>query len=405
MAFATLDDGQFGGMTVGLRLDINSPIDDDGTPTDDSRFRAHLETIDELLAADAAIVVIAHQGRPGRDDFAPLAGHADHLGVLLDREVRYVDALWSADARRAIDRLDGGEVLCLENVRFASEELLTLEPLEPAATHLVSRLSEVLDCYVNDAFAVSHRAQPSVVGFPAVLPSYAGRLLEREVDVLGDLGSTPTPRVAMLGGAKVDDSLELLERLLDDGLVERVFVGGLVANVALLAAGVDPGAATRRDVVSWGYEDAIDRARSLLERFGDRIVLPEDVVVAADDDRSVVAVDAFPIDDGVPRDVGPATIEAWQASLTDAATVVCNGPLGQFEDDRFSAGSAELFTAAANVEVAIAGGGDTSAALSRFDIDGFSHVSTGGGAALTLLSGRPLPGVQALNVCTSGTAP
>lgn len=401
MDFSTLDDGRLTGHTVGLRLDINSPVDEDGQPADDSRFRAHLETIEELLGADAAVVVLAHQGRPGRDDFTSLAGHAAHLGELLDREVAFVDAVWSADARRAIEATEPGELLCLENLRFASEELLDLDPVDPSETHLVRQLSSVLDVYVNDAFAVAHRSQPSVVGFPSRLPSMAGRLMEQEMSLLGDLPSTPTPRVAMLAGAKVDDSLSILERLLSDGLVERVLVGGVVANVCLVAAGADPGNATERDIEEWGYETEVSVAADLLKRFGERIDLPDDVVVPTDTGRRVVETANFPIDaDVAPRDIGPATIDRWRPVLREAGTVICNGPLGQFEDDRFADGTAELFEAAASATVSIAGGGDTSAALGRFGVDGFTHVSTGGGASMTLLSGRELPGIQALSACS-----
>lgn len=401
MGVATLDDGDFASRTVGLRVDINSPVDDDTSLLDDSRFRAHLSTIDELLEQDAAVVILAHQGRPGRGDFTSLANHAEHLGELLDREVGFVDSIYSSESRRAISGLAPGEILCLENLRFSSEELLTVEPTEGASTHLVSRLSDVLDVYVNDAFAVSHRSQPSVVGFPDRLPSFAGRVLEREIEVLGDLTTAPSPRVALLGGAKIDDSLAVLERVLEDELVDHVLVGGLVANVFFVAEGPDPGEATRQDLENRGYGDTIDRARAAAQRFGDRIIMPRDVIAAVNDSSRAVALDSFPLDDGaVPRDLGPETISFHRSYLEDAATVICNGPVGQFEDERFAEGTASLFEAASQAEWAVAGGGDTSAALSRFDIEGFDHVSTGGGASLTLLSGRELPGIKALESCT-----
>lgn len=400
MDVATLDDGTFADRTVGLRVDLNSPVDHTGTPVDDSRFVAHLETIEELRDRGAAVVVLAHQGRPGRDDFTALSAHASHLGSLLDTDVEYVDTVCSREAREAIRTLDPGELLCLENMRFASEELLDLDPTDPASTHLVDRLSRVLDCYVNDAFAVAHRAQASVVGFPAQLPSFAGRLMEHEISVLGELDATPRPRVALLAGAKVDDALRVARRLLAADLVERVYLGGLVANAMWLAIGPAPGSATARDLQAAGYGDCLDSAAALAEQFGDRIELPLDVVVPDGGDRRVVSVDSFPIADAPPRDVGPATIEAWGAALADAATVICNGPVGRVEDERFATGTAELFTAAARSSYAIAGGGDTSAALRQFDIDGFSHVSTGGGASVTLLSGSDLPGLEALEACS-----
>lgn len=401
MAVRTLDDGDVSGRTVGLRVDINSPVDAAGVPLDDSRFHAHLETITELIDRSAAVVVLAHQGRPGRDDFTSLSAHAAHLGELLDRPVGFVDAVFSSEARRAVSALDTGELLCLENLRFASEELLCLDPVSPRSTHLVDGLCAGLDIYVNDAFAVSHRSQPSVVGLPHRLPSAAGRRMERELAVLGDIEATPPPRVAMLGGAKIDDSLAVIERLLAEDLVDRVLAGGLVANAFFVASGPDPGGATRRDLERRGYGDTFDRAAAAAERFGDRIVLPEDVVVPVGDDSETVSVSSFPLsDEAVPRDVGPETIARWRSYLAEAATVICNGPVGQFEDARFETGTDSLFTAASEAGCALAGGGDTGAALARFDIGGFDHVSTGGGAALTVLSGEALPGVTALSSCT-----
>ena len=399
MAVSTLDEGDFASRTVGLRVDINSPVDADGSLLDDSRFCAHLETIEELTDREAAVVIMAHQGRPGREDFTSLEHHAAHLSELLDTEVEFVDSVFSSEARQKIAGLHAGELLCLENLRFASEELLTVDPEAGSKTHLVSRLSEVLDVYVNDAFAVAHRSQPSVVGFPKRLPSFAGRLMERELEVLGDLTVTPTPRAAILGGAKIDDSLAVLERLLSDDLVDFVLVGGLLANAFFVAGDTQPGEAIQADLEDWGYGDTIERARAAKARFGDQIIEPTDVVIPQGDTSTTVAVESFPLE-APPRDIGPATIDRWQRVLEDVATIVCNGPVGQFEDDRFSTGTNRLFGAVAEAECAIAGGGDTSAALARFDIEGFDHVSTGGGAALTLLSGQELPGVEALESCT-----
>ena len=399
MAVPTLDDGSFEDRTVGLRVDINSPVDDQGNLTDDSRFHAHLDSIEELLEYGASIVLLAHQGRPGQQDFTSLEGHAVHLSSLLSHDVAFVDAVFSGDARRAIGSLAPGDILCLENLRFASEELLSLDSTNPDQTHLVNRLSDELDCYVNDAFAVSHRSQPSIVGFPDRLPSFAGRLLAREKAILGDLPSTPKPRIAILAGAKVDDSLVILERLLREQLVDRVLVGGIVANVLFVAIGRNPGESTELDLEARDSISAIDYASTLYDQFGDRIVLPEDVVIPTDDGRAVIAVDDFPIEGVAPRDIGPQTIDHWRAIIDESSTVICNGPLGRFEDERFTDGTEEVFRAVSTVECSIAGGGDTSAAIERFGIDGFSHVSTGGGASLTLLSGKSLPGIEALTAC------
>lgn len=400
MAIATLDDVDPAGLAVGVRIDVNGPLDEGESPTGDVRFRSHVETLSELLDGSAKVAIMAHQGRPGGDAFAPLAGHARRLGELLGREVGYVDAVCSSDARSAVSALEPGGAVCLENVRFFSEEPMEFAPERAGESAIVDRLAGVFDLYVNDAFAVSHRSQPSVVGFPERVASVAGRLLERELDALGDLPSTPTPRVAVLAGAKVDDSLRVLERFLREGLVRSVMVGGLVANAMFVAAGSTPGEATASDLEERGLGDTVSTARALLDRYGSRIRLPVDVAVERDGDRVEVDVEDFPLGAGeVPRDVGVDTVAEWRPALGDAGTVVVNGPVGMVEDHRFEAGTRAIFEAAGSAGYAVAGGGDTSTAIRRFGIDAFDHVSTGGGAAIELLSGRSLPGVEALDAC------
>lgn len=400
MGVRTLDEVPVADRAIGVRIDVNSPIAEDGSIADDARFDAHRSTLTELLDAGARVVVLAHQGRPGGDAFTTLEEHATRLTELIGHEVTYLDMIFGSEAGSAIERLDAGEALCLENVRFYSEEYMELEPTHAARTHMVDRLSQALDIYVNDAFACSHRSQATIVGFPERLPSVAGRVMERELAVLGDLGSRPGPRVAMLAGAKVDDSLRVIERLLEDELVDRVLVAGLVAN-AMFAAGPDgPGPSTVTDLERRGYTDTIEDASSLLSRFGDRIDLPSDVAIERTGSRVEVPIELFPLGDGeVPRDVGQSTIDTWRASIAEAGTVIVNGPVGLYEDDRFASGTEQLFASVDLAEIAIAGGGDTSAAVRYFGIDTFDHLSTGGGATLALLSGETLPGVKALEEC------
>ncbi len=400
MAFATLDDVDVAERAVGVRIDINSPVDDEGRPTSDVRLRAHRETLEELLASGARVAIMAHQGRPGGDTFTSLEAHARRLGALVDHDISYVDAVCSQDAREAVETLPPGAAVCLENVRFYSEEPMTFDPERAARTHLVQRLSAVFDLYVNDAFAVAHRSQPTVVGFPRRLPSVAGRLLTRELEALGNLRATPAPRVAVLAGAKVDDSLRVLERLLEEDLVETVFVGGLVANAFLVGGEGPPNEATAADLDRRELGATPERAQALHDRFGTRIQLPQDVAVERDGARAEVAIGSFPLPAGeVPRDIGGATIEAWQPRLAGAGTVVVNGTLGLVEDDRFERGTRAIFRAAGAGTHTLAGGGDTATAIRRFGIETFDHVSTGGGAAMTLLSGESLPGVAALEAC------
>ena len=393
----TLDDLDVEGTTVGVRVDVNSPIDDDGTLADDARLRAHVDTLAELVERGGRVAVLAHQGRPGGDEFVSLESHADRLSELLDQPVGYVDATFSDAAREAVRSLEDGDCVLLENTRFYSEEYMEFEPERAARTHLVSGLAPVLDAYVNDAFAAAHRSQPSLVGFPTVVPGYAGRVMESELEVLGTIEETPEPRVYVLGGAKVSDSIDVAWSILEKGLADHVLTAGVVGNVFLIADGVDLGDASSDFIYDQGYWDEIDRAADLLDAYGDRIALPRDVAVSREGQRHVIGANALPPrDDEAAMDVGDLTLEYYRRILDDAGTVILNGPAGVFEQSEFERGTRQLYGAATDAPTSIVGGGDTASALRRLGIEGFSHVSTGGGAALRMLTGEPLPAVTAL---------
>ena len=397
MPIETLDDLAVQGTTLGVRIDINSPLTDDGALADDARLRAHVDTLSELLDRGGRVAVLAHQGRPGGDEFRDLRPHADRLDELLDAPVGYSDATFSADARRAVESLGDGEAVVLENTRFYSEEYMEFPPEQAGATELVEKLAPALDAYVNDAFAAAHRSQPSIVGFPTLLPGYAGRVMERELDVLGDIESTPEPRTYVIGGAKVPDSMAVVESVLERGLADRVLTTGVVANVFMLADETDLGDASADFVYEQGYWDEIDRASDLLTEYGDRISLPKDVAVERDGERHELSVADLPPREGeAVMDVGSETVAAYGEVLEESGTVVLNGPAGVFEDETFADGTRDLFGTATEAECSIVGGGDTAAAIRKFGIDGFDHVSTGGGAALNMLTGEELPAVEAL---------
>jgi phosphoglycerate kinase len=397
MPIETLDDLAVQGTTLGVRIDINSPLTDDGALADDARLRAHVDTLSELLDRGGRVAVLAHQGRPGGDEFRDLRPHADRLDELLDAPVGYSDATFSADARRAVESLGDGEAVVLDNTRFYSEEYMEFPPEQAGATELVEKLAPALDAYVNDAFAAAHRSQPSIVGFPTRLPGYAGRVMERELDVLGDIESTPEPRTYVIGGAKVPDSMAVVESVLERGLADRVLTTGVVANVFMLADETDLGDASADFVYEQGYWDEIDRASDLLTEYGDRISLPEDVAVERDGERHELSVADLPPREGeAVMDVGSETVAAYGEVLEESGTVVLNGPAGVFEDETFADGTRDLFGTATEAECSIVGGGDTAAAIRKFGIDGFDHVSTGGGAALNMLTGEELPAVEAL---------
>ena len=394
MGIRTLDDLDAEGARLGVRVDVNSPMANGGL-ADDARIRAHLDTLSELTGAGARVALLAHQGRPGGDAFSCLEPHAERLDELLDAPVSYVDSTFSGDARSRIDAMADGELLVLENTRFYSEEYMEFEPDRAAETYLVDRLVPALDAYVNDAFAAAHRSQPSLVGFPERLPSYAGRVMERELDVLGNIEDTGRPRVYLLGGAKIADSLHVADSVLDRGLADVILTAGIVGNVFLFADGVDVGEASASVIHERDSWDTVEWARGLLARHGDVIHTPLDVAVDRDGDRVEVHREDLPAD-APAFDVGSATIDAYADVLSGAATAICNGPTGVFEREPFAVGTRELYSAAARAGYSVVGGGDTAAAIRQLGLDGFDHVSTGGGAALSLLTGESLPAVDAL---------
>ncbi|MFB6124347.1 MAG: phosphoglycerate kinase [Halanaeroarchaeum sp.] len=397
MGIRTLDDLQVADRAIGVRVDINSPLTGDASLADDARLRAHVDTLAELLDRDARVAILAHQGRPGGEEFEGLAAHADRLGELLDAPVDYVDSTFSADARQTVDDLGPGEAVVLENTRFYSEEYMEFEPERAAQTHLVQRLAPHFDAYVNDAFAAAHRSQPSLVGFPTVVEAYAGRVMETEIEVLGNLDDTPAPRAYVVGGAKVPDALTVIRHGLEQGLADEVLTTGLVANVFLLAADHDLGDATADVVYDRGHWDEIDRAAELLAEYPDTIHLPVDVAIERDGERLELPVEDLPPEHDEPiMDIGTGTVEAYGDLLETVGTTILNGPAGVFEDPTFETGTRELFSVVAAAGYSIVGGGDTSAAIRRFDIEGFDHVSTGGGAALRMLTGEHLPAIEAL---------
>ncbi|WP_248904030.1 phosphoglycerate kinase [Halocatena marina] len=392
----TLDDLDAEGTAVGVRVDINSPLSESGDGlADDARLRAHVGTLSELTERGARVALLAHQGRPAGDAFSSLAAHAERLDDLLSAPVEYVDATFCSDARRRVEALEAGSVLVLENTRFYSEENMSFDPADAAETHLVVNLSSVFDAFVNDAFAAAHRSQPSIVGFAEQLPSFAGRVMERELEALGNIGERASPRVYVLGGAKVDDSIEIAETVLESGLADTVLTAGVVGNTFLHASGVSLGSESD-SVVESRARDRLGLAESLLERYPDRIRMPNDIAIERGDERIEVAVEELPVDEPA-LDVGQRTIDAYADVFETAGTAILNGPAGVFEEERFAVGTRGLFQAATAAGFSIVGGGDTAAAIRRLGLSGFDHVSTGGGAALAMLTGEPLPAVSALD--------
>ncbi|MEV4398006.1 phosphoglycerate kinase [Nonomuraea sp. NPDC049607] len=391
----TLDDLDVKGRRVLVRADLNVPLDGE-TITDDGRIRASLPTIRELAGRGAKVVVCAHLGRP-KGQVNPkysLKPVAARLGELLGQDVAFAADVVGDSARQTVDALQEGQVALLENLRYEPGE----ESKDDAARGaFAEKLAGLAELYVGDGFGAVHRRHASVYDVPKLLPHAAGGLVVAEVEVLRRLTEdTERPYVVVLGGAKVSDKLGVIANLLTK--VDRLLIGGGMAYTFLKAQGYEVG----RSLLQ---EDQLDQVRGFLDEAGRRgvdLVLPVDVLAAvtfaADAEHEVVEATAIPADrEGL--DIGPKTRELFASKLADAKTVFWNGPMGVFEFDAFSGGTRAVAEALIGSDAfTVVGGGDSAAAVRRLGLpeDGFSHISTGGGASLEYLEGKTLPGLAAL---------
>ncbi|MBP8623481.1 MAG: phosphoglycerate kinase [Methanothrix sp.] len=393
--YLTLNDVVLDNKRVLVRVDFNSPMDPAGNILDDKRIRSHLDTLRAL--EDCRVVLMAHQSRAGKKDYTTMEAHARLASRLLRRDVTYIDDIFGSYARKAIKSLMPGEVLLLENTRFYAEENMTRTPAEHAKSHMVRKLSPLFDLFINDAFAVSHRSHCSVVGFTEVLPSIAGMLMDKEITALDKgLKGNEHPTVFSLGGTKADDSIKVTRNALERGGADKILTSGVVAIVFMMAAGIDVGEANRKFIEDQEYLEQIPIAAKLLQDYPGKIILPSDVALNQNGERVEVSVDKLPA--ALPiADIGLETIVSYSRQIKEAKVAVLNGPTGIFEQEKFRLGTAEILKAATESGYSIAGGGHSVAAIEQLGLESkFSHVSMGGGAAITYLSGEPLPGIEAL---------
>jgi phosphoglycerate kinase len=387
----TVKDVDVRGKRVLVRVDFNVPLAE-GAVTDDTRIRAALPTLRYLVDHGARVIVASHLGRPKGepDPQFSLRPVRRVLQRLLGRNVAFVPEGVGPEATEAVGRMVDGEILMLENVRFHPGEKAN----DPA---FARELASLADLYVNDAFGAAHRAHASTAGVAEYLPSVAGLLLAREVETLGGLLTDPErPFVAILGGSKVSEKLGVIDRLLE--VVDTLIIGGGMCFTLLVAKGVAVG----RSIVE---PDWVEPAKQLLDKAADRgvsLLLPVDFVVADaivdDAETRIVGREEIPAE-MMGLDIGPTSIELFKEAVAGARTIFWNGPMGVFEMKPFEAGTREVAAAVArnNRAVSVIGGGDSVAALKKFDLEErVTFVSTGGGASMKLLEGSALPGVEAL---------
>ncbi|MFC5367885.1 phosphoglycerate kinase [Salinirubrum litoreum] len=398
--FKTLDDLP-DDQCVLVRLDLNSPVED-GKPQDNRRFQRHARTVRELMETGHRVVLMAHQGRPGRDDFISLEGHADILAEHVGHDVGFVADTYGEEALAAIDALEPGEALLLENTRMCDDELPEKEPEAHADSEFVQTLSGHVDAYVNDAYSAAHRAHASLVGFPLVLPAYAGRVMETEYEANTAIAEKEFDgQVTMVvGGTKATDVIDVMHAIGDK--VDTFCMGGIAGELFLRADGapvgfdLDPEA----DLYDSQWDANHETIESLIDERGDGIRLATDLAYEADDgDRAEVRVADVDEKDESYLDIGTETVESYEPIIRESDAVFVKGALGVFEDERFSTGTVGVLEAIAETDCfSVVGGGDTSRAIEMYGLseDDFSHVSIAGGAYIRALTGDSLIGVEVL---------
>jgi len=399
-SFNTIDDLE-AEQRVLVRLDLNSPLDD-GEIQDNRRFSRHAETVRELAEAGHRVVLMAHQGRPGNDTFVSLDQHADIMAGHIDRDVGFVDDIYGDDAIEAIEALESGEVLLLENSRMSDDELPEENPEAKAETEFVQTLAPQFDAYINDAYSAAHRKHASLVGFPLVLPAFAGRVMETEYEANTAIANREFDgQVTMVvGGTKATDVIGVMNTLGDK--IDTFCLGGIASHLFLRAAGYDIGYDRHEDLdlydSQWANNEEI--IQELYEERRDQIKLPEGLAYEDDDgeraEHDNAALDAANYD---YMDISEETVDNYDPIIRESDAVFLKGALGVFEDEKFSAGTVGAVKAIAETDCfSVVGGGDTSRSIEMYGMDenDFDHVSIAGGAYIRALTGDDLPGVELL---------
>ena len=402
----SLDNVNVEGKTVLVRVDINSPLDPSTKEfLDDTRIRAILPTLNRL--SKSKTVLLSHQSRPGKNDFTSTLGHSRELGRVLGRTIKWVDDIHGKKAMDAIESLEDGDILMLDNVRLDDEEnMFDGNFKQMGETRFVQRLSSVVDLFVNDAFACAHRNTPSIVGFCYELPCVAGELMMDEIRKLDlALQNPKRPCIAVVGGIKVADSISVADNMLRKGIADEVWPTGGVANLLVELSGIDIGDINHSFLVKElgkSYHSTVETGKALLNDFEDKLNLPTDLAANVEDNRVDLLVSELPIDAPL-FDMGINSIMALSHAIKSAGTIILNGPAGVFEVEDFALGTIEMLNACAesNGYVVVGGGHTATLIMNRGLASQMGHLSTGGGACLDYMAGRILPGIASLEVSAS----
>lgn len=402
----TLDDFNLKGKTILARFDMNSPLDPKTRePIDITRIKKSIPTLNELSEKGAKTVILIHQGSDIEyHNYTSIKPHSKIISQLLGKPVDYIDDVCGPAARDKIKALKKNQILILENVRFMAEEMtlfetkLNLSPEEQAKTLVVRKLAPLADLYICDAFASAQRCQPTLVGMEEVLPSAMGRLLEKEVTSLNYLLQNPERLcIFILGGTKIQDAFLMIPFVLKSNIADLILTTGLVAQVMLLAKGVSLGKPSEDLIKKKNLEEYINKAKDILNKYEDRIELPVDLAYTISRERKEVEVSNLPVGQ-VLMDIGSKTISKYEYIINNAKTIFLNGPAGVFEEAETELGTkAVLTTIAKSKAFSVIGGGDSIAAVNKYNLaDNISYISTGGGALVRFLSGEELPVIKAL---------
>jgi len=402
----SIDEGDFKGKTVLLRVDINSPVDKDTKKIiNDNRIEKSVPTIKDLTKMGARLVIVAHQG--DTTDYGSLISLREHAGKLssaLGKKVGFIEDIAGPAALEKIKKLKDGEILLLDNLRYFTEEVstfeenVTLAPSEMKDVFYVRRLLPLFDCYVNDAFSAAHRNTPSMVAFQGVLPSYGGRLLINELEALSTITENPeVPCIYLLGGSRAGDSFGMMNKVLSDNTADNILTGGLIGHIFMMADGISLGEISENYIKNKGYEKFIKEAGNYLNTYREKIVYPMDIAYESSGKREEKGIKQLPVN-ALISDIGGGTIKLYTSIISNAKTVFVNGPVGIYEEELSSKGTEKLWK---EIEKAhsftVIGGGDTVTSFTKFtDVSKVDYVSTAGGALIRYLSGVELPLIKVM---------